>query len=187
VYRSLGVAVATLTPSEITRLRALNELVAVLPNEEHHLPGDLREGVLPGIQIKLPEDQAEDGDGEGLGEDSLAQIGLYPGPGVPAGRGVKVAVLNTGVDLAHPDLTVLPGNAASFVASEPGAQDEHGHGTHCAGVVAGRTQPAGGATAWSRRSRCWSPKCWTAAGAALTTRSSTPSAGRPTRRLRCCP
>uniref|UniRef100_UPI00374896A8 S8 family serine peptidase n=1 Tax=uncultured Deinococcus sp. TaxID=158789 RepID=UPI00374896A8 len=67
-----------------------------------------------------------------------------PGPGVPTGRGVKVAVLDTGVDLTHPDLTVLPGNAVSFVASEPGAQDEHGHGTHCAGVVAGRAQPAGG-------------------------------------------
>ena len=144
VYRSLGVAVATLTPGEITRLRALDEVVAVLPNEERHLPGDLREGVPPGIQIEPPEDQAEDGDGEAPAEDTLAQIGLYPGPGVPTGRGVKVAVLDTGVDLAHPDLTVLPGNAVSFVASEPSAQDEHGHGTHCAGVVAGRAQPAGG-------------------------------------------
>ncbi|MFC5847234.1 S8 family serine peptidase [Deinococcus petrolearius] len=143
VYRSLGVAVATLTPGEITRLRSLDGVVAVLPNEERHLPGDAQGEARPGIQIE-PEEDRDTPDGEAPAEDTLAQLGLSRGPGVPTGRGVKVAVLDTGVDLAHPDLTVLPGNAVSFVASEPDAHDGHGHGTHCAGVVAGRARPAGG-------------------------------------------
>ncbi|ABV92006.1 peptidase S8 and S53 subtilisin kexin sedolisin [Dinoroseobacter shibae DFL 12 = DSM 16493] len=58
------------------------------------------------------------------------------------GEGVKVAVLDTGLDLTHPDFTdVLGARTASFVGTET-AQDGHGHGTHCCGTVAGPLQPA---------------------------------------------
>jgi subtilisin family serine protease len=62
------------------------------------------------------------------------------------GLGVKVAVLDTGVDLQHPDFAgrFQEGvNAQSFVPGEP-VQDGHGHGTHCAGVVGGPAQSSGG-------------------------------------------
>ncbi|MBI0294250.1 S8 family serine peptidase [Streptomyces sp. PRKS01-29] len=56
------------------------------------------------------------------------------------GSGVKVAVLDTGVDTDHPDLTDCVEATASFV---PGAdvEDGHGHGTHCVGTVAGPAEP----------------------------------------------
>jgi subtilisin family serine protease len=59
------------------------------------------------------------------------------------GGGVTIAVVDTGVDLGHPDLVerLVPG--ADLWASRPGAepdcpgpQDEQGHGTMVAGVVA---------------------------------------------------
>jgi subtilisin family serine protease len=62
------------------------------------------------------------------------------------GRGVSVAVLDTGIDLQHPDLAgrVVEGDTAqSFVPNET-VQDGHGHGTHCAGVVTGPVQSASG-------------------------------------------
>jgi subtilisin family serine protease len=58
------------------------------------------------------------------------------------GAGTTIAVVDTGVDLNHPDLKdkLLPG--ADMVSDEtctPGAQDLNGHGTHVAGIAAAST------------------------------------------------
>jgi subtilisin family serine protease len=59
------------------------------------------------------------------------------------GRGVKVAVLDTGYDAGHPDLKQKVIGAASFVPEQT-VQDGHGHGTHVASTVAGLGTASGG-------------------------------------------
>ena len=57
------------------------------------------------------------------------------------GNGIKVAVLDTGFDLGHPEFAGRTITAGSFVGQPP--QDMHGHGTHCVGTSAGPSAPPG--------------------------------------------
>jgi subtilisin family serine protease len=54
--------------------------------------------------------------------------------GIYKGTGVKVAVLDTGIDLDHPDLKVA-GNV-TFVPGTVNGDDDNGHGTMVAGIIA---------------------------------------------------
>jgi subtilisin family serine protease len=59
------------------------------------------------------------------------------------GEGVKVAVLDTGCDLDHPDLkaNILPGINLVNPSKEP--WDDNNHGTHVAGIIAAENNEIG--------------------------------------------
>lgn len=62
-------------------------------------------------------------------------------PSLRSGNGIKVAVLDTGMDLGHPDFAGRPVVSATFVGQP--VQDLYGHGTHCIGTACGPKAPAG--------------------------------------------
>jgi subtilisin family serine protease len=57
-----------------------------------------------------------------------------------SGRGIRVAVLDTGLDLGHPDFAGRNIVSQSFVPNQP-VQDGQGHGTHCIGTACGPRVP----------------------------------------------
>lgn len=52
---------------------------------------------------------------------------------------VTIAILDTGVDLLHPDLSGKLASGYDFANDDSNPQDDHGHGTHVAGIAAART------------------------------------------------
>lgn len=60
---------------------------------------------------------------------------------VTQGEGVKVAVLDTGIDVDHPDLADAIVDSKDFTGE--GVEDTDGHGTHVAGIIAARLNDVG--------------------------------------------
>lgn len=59
------------------------------------------------------------------------------------GTGVKVAVLDTGIDLSHPDLVDNIAGGYNAVNPKRPPKDGHGHGTHVAGTIAAANNTIG--------------------------------------------
>ena len=127
----LGVAVVTLAPDQVAQLTRATAQPGPITIVEP-------ERVVTAIGPAAPAMQP------GAIEETRLTWGLQA-IGAPAstatGAGVRVAVLDTGVDLNHPDLTGRTVVSKSFVPGQQ-VQDGHGHGTHCIGTACGPRSPA---------------------------------------------
>jgi subtilisin family serine protease len=162
-FDSLGVAVIAAAPDQVGALQTAaaaddGAVISISPELIHH--------VLPGPDyVQGYRDGVSDLAGRlGAGAAPAAAAGGQPAPaplfadnaqftwGLQAtgvatspqsGKGIKVAVLDTGFDLQHPDFTGRKVTAQSFVGGAS-AQDGHGHGTHCIGTSCGPKSPGTG-------------------------------------------
>ncbi|TCP58233.1 thermitase [Tumebacillus sp. BK434] len=66
---------------------------------------------------------------------------------------VKIAIVDTGVDLTHPDLSGKIIAGYNFVSGNTNANDDQGHGTHCAGIATASTNNSknGAGVDWNAR------------------------------------
>lgn len=73
-----------------------------------------------------------------LGEQwAWPRVDLFRAWNLTRGQGIRVAVLDTGVDASHPDLAGRLTGGANFTSQNFGDfADRNGHGTMCAGLVA---------------------------------------------------
>lgn len=71
-------------------------------------------------------------------------ISMISADKVPStGKGVKVAILDTGIDSSHPDLRGAVKGGYNAVGNSRSVRDRNGHGTHVAGIIASRKNRLG--------------------------------------------
>lgn len=78
-------------------------------------------------------------------------------PGANAGAGVDVAVIDSGIDINHPDLRDNYRGGKDFVRNDDVPEDEYGHGTHVAGVIAAEGN-SGGVIGVAPKANIWALK-----------------------------
>ena len=134
VFEHVGVAVADLDADQLAALRAAiadgrSPVIAVEPEQYVHALAGAGAGVLGAGGIATP-----------YTDNSYFTWGLQA-TGVDrsggSARGIRVAVLDSGLDLGHPDFQGRAPVTVSFVSGQS-AQDGYGHGTHCIGTSCGR-------------------------------------------------
>jgi hypothetical protein len=73
--------------------------------------------------------------------DALSQCkpwGISRVGGGASGVGKRAWIIDSGIDLTHPDLNINTALSISFVMNSPGVADLNGHGTHVAGTIAAK-------------------------------------------------
>ena len=67
---------------------------------------------------------------------ALPKINALAAWAISSGSDVTIAVLDSGVDVEHPDLAARIVRGYDFVNDDDNADDDNGHGTHVAGIAA---------------------------------------------------
>ncbi len=155
VFDDLGVAVVPLDPEQAQSVRMTN--LAIYPERVVYAIGQvgLSSEYLRGYSDAASHlyEQAEPSEGLAppLGQkgetpefkDGQNTWGLQATKVVDSscsGLGIKIAVLDTGMDLNHPDFAGRIIRSRSFILGED-VQDKNGHGTHCIGTACGPMDP----------------------------------------------
>ena len=131
-FETLGIAVVALDPGRLAASVASagdtqSAIVAVEPERVMHA---IEAEQPPAETARFVDDEAFTWGLRATGADATGATG----------RGIRVAVLDTGFDLEHPDFAGRSITSESFIAGAP-AQDGHGHGTHCIGTACGPAEP----------------------------------------------
>jgi subtilisin family serine protease len=158
VFDTLGVAVVSLNPDQVRAIRAATvsggavlaiepeRVVRAIGNSPNRLLSSdylmgYRDSINHLVDQSIP--SASQLTAAALA-DGAATWGLQATKVVDmpySGLGIKVAVLDTGLDLDHPDFVGRTITSQSFIKGED-VQDKNGHGTHCIGTACGPQTPS---------------------------------------------
>lgn len=122
MLRELGILVAWLSDDEVVSLGQEDGVVAIEEDREEQILGFLER------EPQILHNSAATWNMKLIRADTVWPTGKF-------GTGVKVAVIDTGI-ASHPNLRTYGGQ--SFVAGVSSYEDDNGHGTHCAGIIAGK-------------------------------------------------
>jgi serine protease len=122
-FRNVNAFAADLTSSEVAELRAADGVRFVTPVVERVALDDVTSDA---VDFELA---------GSWGVDAVHAPQVWP---VTRGENVNVAILDTGIDITHPDLRDAYAGGYNTLDPSKSPQDDNKHGTHVAGIVAAR-------------------------------------------------
>lgn len=153
VFESLGVAVMDAPPDQTEAISFAitgdNSILAIEPERIVYAVADAAEylrgyrDAVNHLADKMLNQQATaEFSAAGIDQSKLTYGLQLTNAGISrfTGKGIRVAVLDTGLDLGHPDFVGRKITAQSFIQNEA-VDDGHGHGTHCIGTACGSLKP----------------------------------------------
>jgi subtilisin len=120
-----------------SRFRLIDSVAAEVP--ANAIAGLAKNPLVKVVEPDLEVQADEYGDDWGIariGSRFVHEGNVAPEIGPLAGTGVRVAVLDTGIDYNHPDLAAVYAGGYDFVNNDSDPYDDQYHGTHCAGTIA---------------------------------------------------
>lgn len=133
VFDELDICVVSCAKSQIDRLDEHSGRSAIMKIEPEH-----RVYAMDGAAIGEPESETYlDSANESWGVQAT-RVTESP----YSGAGIRVAVLDSGIDALHPDFAESRLGSLKAFLGDGDVDDQNGHGTHCAGVIAGSREPA---------------------------------------------
>jgi len=143
IYHDLGLALIGGETTQVDRLNRPDKNYVIVPEKitaiPKNQPGILKNNSTWGIKKTKSDLSAYDG------------------------QGIKVAILDTGMDLTHPDFAGRIIRHTSFVTGQ-GVQDRNGHGTHCIGTACGNMDNSGKRYGVAKASEIYAGKVLSNAG-----------------------
>ncbi|MBM3268446.1 MAG: peptidase S8 [Candidatus Sericytochromatia bacterium] len=127
----------------VSAFRGDPAVLAVQPNYQRNLirprnigkidvPGTL-DSILPGLGTIAAAQPNDPGYKRQYAPQRLQAPDAWP---ISTGKGIVTAIVDTGVDTGHPDLQAHMVAGWNTVSNSADAKDDHGHGTHVAGITA---------------------------------------------------
>jgi len=129
-FRHVDAFAVELTDAELLELAKRDDVRYIEPDAERHALGLTRAHATrlgPGPRSL---------DDEQIVPYGVTLVEAPPAWSVTRGAGVKVGVIDTGIDLDHPDLIERYKGGLDFVNGGAIPRDDNGHGTHVAGTIA---------------------------------------------------
>jgi subtilisin family serine protease len=123
--------------SSTARMTAVSAAAGQAPALWRQLKNDVSNGRVQKVWLDSVQRVQLDRSTAQIGAPTVWQAGF-------TGKDVKVAVLDSGYDGAHPDLKDVVVESRSFIEGQRADHDPSGHGTHVASTVAGSGAAGGG-------------------------------------------
>ncbi|MFA7628216.1 MAG: S8 family peptidase [Candidatus Dojkabacteria bacterium] len=115
---------------EFTQESSINGVYTVITTEESDINNLEEDSTVESVETDIPVKMAAD-----VIDWGVSRIGADKIWDTATGVGVTVAVIDTGIEMTHPDLQGKVTKGYDFVNDKDSPEDDNGHGTHVSGIV----------------------------------------------------